>query len=92
MSQGYLKAVLTVIALELLWLAVQGASPVASAQPAATPVVITGIHLEPGGEGPLPVAVRGTVTITPSGPIKIEADRPLPVEAVPYTPSVRPGD
>jgi len=91
MTDRYLKFVLTLIALELLWLSLNGASRPLSAQAAATPVVITGIHLETGDGSPLPVAVRGTVTIAQDAPLKIEADRPLPVESVPFTPSVRPG-
>jgi hypothetical protein len=90
MADRYLKFVLTAIALELLWLAASAARPV-SAQPAAMPVVITGIQLEAHPDA-LPVVVEGTVLITPDGPLKIEADQPLPVEAVPYTPGARPGD
>ena len=91
MADRYLKFVLTLIALELLWLSLNGASRPLSAQAAAMPVVITGVRLETGDGGVLPVAVRGTVTIAQDGPLKIEADRPLPVETVPFTPSVRPG-
>jgi hypothetical protein len=92
MGDRYLRFVLTLIALELLWLAAAGVPTPVSAQDDATPVVITGIQLEPGGRGAVPVAVRGSVTIEATAPLKIEADRPLPVEAVPYTPSARPGE
>jgi hypothetical protein len=89
-ADRYLTAVLTVIALELLWIAANGLPTPVSAQTGATPVVITGIQLSTANQN-LPVAVRGIVTITPEGPLKVEADRPLPVEAVPYTPTVKPG-
>ena len=88
----YLLFVLTVIALELLWLAAAGRPVAASAQAETIPVVIRGIRLDAGDGGVLPVDVRGIVTIEPKGPLKVEADRPLPVEAVPYTPGARPGD
>ena len=87
---SYLKFVLTLIALELLWLAAHGLPAPVSAQADATPVVITGIQLTTDDNSLLPVQVRGTVTISPSGPLKIEADRPLLVESVPYTPSATP--
>jgi hypothetical protein len=86
----YLNGVLTLIALELLWLSANGLPARASAQTAATPVVITGVRLS-ADDSLLPVSVRGTVTISASEPLKIEADRPLPVENVPFTPSLRPG-
>lgn len=86
----YLKTVLTMIALELLWLAAYGLPAPASAQAAATPVVITGIRLTTADDSPLPVSVRGTVTVSQSGPVKVEADQALPVESVPYTPSATP--
>jgi hypothetical protein len=92
MSYGYLKFVLTVIALELLWLAVNGVPGTAFAQADSTPVVITGIRFDTPPESTLPVGVSGPITIVPIGPVKVEADRPLPVESVPYTPSARPGD
>jgi hypothetical protein len=87
----YLRGVLTIIALELLWLAANGLPARAAAQTAATPVVITGIRIT-SDDGLLPVSVRGTVTVKSSEPLKIEADRPLPVEAVPYTPALKPGE
>ena len=86
----YLKSVLTLIAVELLWLAAYGLPTPASAQVAATPVVITGIHLTTADDSVLPVKVHGTVVVSPSGPVKVEADHPLPVESVPYTPTVTP--
>jgi hypothetical protein len=91
-TDRYLKFLLTVIALELLWLAASGPAPAVSAQGAATPVIITGVQLDPAMDGNLPVSVRGSITFVPLGPIKVEADHPLPVQSVPYTPSARPGD
>jgi hypothetical protein len=90
-ADRYVKAVLTVIALELLWLAASGLPTPVSAQVDATPVIITGIQLTTANTN-LPVTVRGTVTIAPEGPLKVEADRPLPVEPVPYTPALKPGE
>ena len=94
MADRYLKIVLTVIALELLWLGAWEPTQPASAQDYSSgmPVIITGIRLDPADSGALPVTARGTVTIVPAGPIKIEADRPLLVESVPYTPAARPGE
>jgi hypothetical protein len=77
-----------VIALELLWIAVQtGTAPVSAQQaPAPTRVVITGIDLAPetSSRAALPVLLRATdaplrVQSDPNRPIKIETDRPLGV-------------
>lgn len=91
MADRYLKIVLTVIALELFWLALNDVTGPVSAQSASTPVVITGIHLDTPDAAPLPVAVHGPVTVTQSGPVKVEADRPLMVESIPFKPAARPG-
>jgi len=57
-ADRYLKAVLTIIAIELGWMAFhQGATPV-TAQAAPTPVVITGVEMG-NDRGFLPVAVLG---------------------------------
>jgi hypothetical protein len=91
---GYLHAILTLIAIELFWVALNGlpvrTSAAAASEP--TPVVITGVRLGTAGEGIMPVAVAGTVTIEARTPIKVAADEPLNVRTVPYTPSARPGD
>ena len=90
----YLHAVLTLIAIELLWIALNGL-PVRTSAAAANepmPVVITGVRLGASGEGIMPVAVAGTVVIEAHTPLKVTADEPLNVRAVPYTPSARPGD
>jgi hypothetical protein len=90
MSTRYLEIVLTVIAVELLVLIVNGAAPAASAQSEPAPVVVTGVRLD-GTDDALPVSVAGTVTIEAAAPLKVEADRPLPVESVKYVPGDRPG-
>jgi hypothetical protein len=92
MIDRYVKVVLTVIALELLWLSVGGSSPPVSAQPAPIPVIITGIRLEPSPEVTLPVSVHGMVTVAAPAALKIWTDEPLPVKSVPYTPADRPGE
>ena len=117
-ADRYLRIILTLIAIELGWMAFnQGATPVtAQAQP--TPVVITGVEIGTN-RGYLPVAVLGqmrnadrtfqpidmmvrnervtvavghAVDVRPIGAIKIEADKPLKVENVGYTPAQRPGE
>ena len=115
----YLKFILTVIAVELLWLGARHtASPVAAQaqRPAPTEVVITGIDIEALQGNYLPVAVVGsyraipprgtatlaplttrvdgtiTATLAPRTIVKVEADRPLPVRQVDYTPRERPGE
>jgi hypothetical protein len=85
----YLHAVLTIIALELGWIALTHTPAVsAQAQPQATRVVITGIDL--GGQvAYLPVGVVGAVinvpqqvrqTLDPAG-IRVQAGRPLQVDS-----------
>jgi hypothetical protein len=92
MMTRYVKVVLTLIALELLWLLVIGPPRPVEAQGGATPVIITGIRLDPAGRTVLPVSVDGVVSVTPATAFPILTDRPLPVESVPYTPSRTPGD
>ena len=59
-ADRYLKAILTIIAVELGWIALtQTATPV-RAQQDATPVVITGIQLRDGDDF-LPVGILGQV-------------------------------
>jgi hypothetical protein len=63
MRDRYLKVILTIIAVELGWIALNQVTSPVGAQAAATPVVIRGIELNPGlGDNPagfLPVAVVG---------------------------------
>ena len=113
----YLKFILTVIALELLWFGVKDIATPVSAQAAATRVVITGVEID-AGDGiraafvpvgivggyrnvpatasallrPLSARIEGDVNIVTTSPMKIEADRPLPVQNVDYVPRVRPGE
>ena len=93
----YLKIILTIIAVELLWLGVRDMAPAVSAQAAATRVVIEGVELEGGalpvaiaGQTmnagrmplrPLQVGISGVVPIEARGVVKIEADRPIKIEA-----------
>ena len=90
----YLHAVLTLIAIELLWIALNGLPVRASAAAAIEPmpVVITDVRLGAAGEHALPVAVMGSVVIEARTPIQVAADEPLNVRTVPYTPSARPGE
>jgi hypothetical protein len=86
----YVKFILTVIALELLWMGLKDtASPVAAqAQRAPTPVVITGVELSGPEAGLLPVAVVGSYRRIPAaareavGPLTtdVTAERALRVE------------
>ena len=84
-ADRYLKAILTVIAVELLWLGLSGGILHVDAWSGATPVVITGVQLDQTG-------VSSPLLVQPIGTVKIEADHPLKVESVPYTPSPFPGD
>lgn len=91
-TSRYLNAVLTIIALELGWLALTYSAAPVAAQPAPTRVVIAGVDLPRDQMLPillrgselssgLPVAAVGQVEIHAASPIRIEAARPLPVEA-----------
>jgi hypothetical protein len=86
----YTKLLLTIIALELGWIAVSQAGVQVSAQRNdATPVVIRGVEGPPGKEVFIPVAVVGSsvlrvesarpLEVVASQPVKIEADQPIPV-------------
>jgi hypothetical protein len=65
----YLRTVLTVIALELLWLGLKDMTPAVSAQPQATRVVITGVEIEGAGSlrSFVPVAIAGAYGQLPPG-------------------------
>ena len=80
----YLHAVLTIIAIELGWIAINHSGAQVSAQQAATPVIITGVELR--SNQVLPVEVRGIVDIRAAQPIPIEANRPIEVR-IPVTSS-----
>lgn len=100
----YTKLLLTVIALELGWIAVSGVGvPVSAQRNEPTPVIIRGVEGAPGKEVFIPVTLVGStrpIEIIAPQPVKIEADRPLPVETggepllirtVSDPPAVRPG-
>jgi hypothetical protein len=80
MSDRYLKIVLTLIAVELGWIALtHGAHPVsaqAQVSTTPTPVVITGVQMR-NGSAYLPVGVMGGYAGMPSGglqPITVRVD------------------
>jgi len=89
-ADRYLKVILTIIALELGWLAIKDVTVPVSAQrgePAPTAVVLRGIDLRQ--REVLPVTLTGNNSVVPvmSGrplqieqPLIVQADRPLPVE------------
>jgi hypothetical protein len=107
----YTKLLLTVIALELGWIALGGVgAPVSAQRNEPTPVVIRGVEGTPGKEVFIPVTVVGStimrvesarpLEIIAPQPVKIEADRPIPVETgnepllirtVSDPPALRPG-
>jgi hypothetical protein len=81
----YLNAVLTIIAIELGWLAISHLGVPVSAQQAPTRVVITGVELNP--EESLPVVLRRSdvsLRIDPGQAIRIQ--EPLTVR-IPVTSS-----
>src|SRR5574341_995586 len=92
-TDRYLKIILTIIAVELLWLGVKDTAPSVAAQAAATPVVIKAIEIDGGGQF-LPVAIVGSYRQVPPGTNRViqplttrvdgiamgAADRPLKVE------------
>ena len=41
---------------------------------------------------PMTTRIEGHLAVELPGPVKVEADRPLPVQQVDYTPRVRPGE
>lgn len=103
-ADRYTKFILTVLALELAWIALNTASaPLAAQQAAATPVVIRGIEM-PASRDSLPVTLVGStsaVRFTTDRPLRIVADRPLVVEtgdrplavrAIREAPAERPGE
>jgi hypothetical protein len=100
----YTKLLLTVIALELGWIAISGVGvPVSAQRNEPTPVIIRGVEGAPGKEVFIPVTLVGStrpIEIVAPQPMKIEADRPIPVETggepllirtVSDPPAVRPG-
>jgi len=94
-TDRYLRILLTVIAIELLWLGLKDVAPAVSAQAEPTRVVIASVEggflpvalagqTATAGRNPLrpiQIGIAGTVAIEARMPLKIEADRPLKVEA-----------
>jgi|RhiMethySRZTD1v2_1073278.scaffolds.fasta_scaffold00937_7 hypothetical protein len=82
MADRYLKIVLTIIAIELGWIAVKDTAVTVAAQQAQqnerlTPVVIRGVDIPCDGSA----NCHETLPIRTSGPIRVVADAPLPVDA-----------
>lgn len=87
----YTKLLLTIIVLELGWIAINNSSVQVLAQRSEpTPVIIRGVEGTPGKQPLIPVTVMGSTVIRVESdrplevvgtqPFKIEADRPIPVE------------
>ena len=74
-ADRYLKVILTIIAIELLWIGARNTAPPVAAQAAtqsaaqgdAMPVVITGVTIDRPGDGYLPVAIVGNYRQVPAG-------------------------
>lgn len=85
MTDRYIKIVLTVIAVELLWLGVRDLGTPVSAQGAAalTPVVIRAIDLDAKSMGSLPagLAATGAIPMVAAQALAVQAAAPLPVAA-----------
>ena len=94
-TDRYLRIILTIIAIELLWLGLKDAAPGVSAQTAPArviiasvdggflPVALAGQTVTAGRDPlrPIQIGITGNVSIQARTPLKIEADRPLKVEA-----------
>jgi hypothetical protein len=72
-ANRYLNTVLTIIAVELGWLAIAHLGVPVSAQQAPTRVVITGVELDP--DESLPVVLRRADV-----PIRIDTSQPLRIQ------------
>lgn len=85
MSDRYLRIVLTVIALELGWIAVKDVATVpVSAQNAPMPVMIRGIDLLADKQEPLPISLERESTpvrVISARPLQVENLRPLSIQA-----------
>jgi len=90
-TDRYLKAILTIIAIELGWIGLSHTAIPVAAQAAATPVIIRGIELSDSYR-PLRIEAATALRVQVVTPVKVETDRPLKVESVPFTPSQRPGE
>jgi len=65
----YLKIILTIIAVELLWLGIRDTAPAVAAQADATRVVIAGVDMPREANAFLPVGVVGSYPAVP-GPLR----------------------
>ena len=85
-ADRYLKAILTIIALELGWIAVSQTAMPVTAQQAPTPVIIAGVDLDNRGAY-LPVAILGQPRNVPDMArfqpldVNVRNDRPISVSA-----------
>jgi len=94
-TDRYLRIILTIIAIELLWIGIRDLTPAVSAQTEPMRVVIASVEggflpvalagqTANAGRNPLrpiQIGITGDVSIQARTPLKIEADRPLKVEA-----------
>lgn len=86
-TDRYLRIVLTIIAIELLWLGVKDLAPGVSAQAVQAPpmrVVIAGIEIDPRDGDLLPVVVAGQVrggVRASLEPVQVRVAGIVPVEA-----------
>jgi hypothetical protein len=94
-ADRYLRIVLTIIAIELLWLGLKDTAPTVAAQAGPARVIIADVdggylpvalagQIPTAGRNPLrpvQVGITGDVSIQARTPLKIEADRPLKIEA-----------
>lgn len=94
-TNRYLNVVLTIIAIELGWMALAQVGVPLSAQPTAMPVVITGVDIDRNVDRNemLPVSLR---EITATTALKVDIDRPVRLQEpvtvrIPVTTSPQPG-
>ena len=80
MADRYLKIVLTIIAIELGWIAVKDTAVTVAAQQneRLTPVVIRGVDIPCDGSAN---CRETSLPVRTSAPMRIVADSPLPVDA-----------
>jgi hypothetical protein len=82
-SDRYLRAVLTVIALELFWIGIKDGAPAVNAQPVPTPtpVIIRGVQIDMENRGTLPISAARPLRVESDRPLRIESLRPMKIEA-----------
>jgi hypothetical protein len=90
-TDRYLKIILTIIAVELLWIGLRDVATPVSAQVAPTSVIVQGIEIAGAPAGTLPVLITETrqpvpidapraIRIESERPLTVQVDRPLPVD------------